>query len=71
MPSDDLFTEIDDSFSADLKNNIKTRTTNKTATNKIRSVYDDSSGNNLLKLEYNNDATYRYEHSIDRISRVI
>lgn len=65
MPSDDLFTEIDDSFSADLKNNIKTRTTNKTATNKIRSVYDDSSGNNLLKLEYNNDATYRYEHSIE------
>ena len=32
--------------------------------NKIRSVYDDSSGNNLLKLEYNNDSNNRYDHNI-------
>ena len=58
MPSESLFTQIDDSFSTELKHNIKTNiTTHKDATNKIRSVYDDSSGSNLLKLEYTHSLT--------------
>ena len=58
MTIDNLFTQIDDSFSEDLKRNIKTGiTTHKDATNKIRSVYDDSSGSNLLKLEYTHSST--------------
>jgi hypothetical protein len=67
MPIDDLFPQIHYRFNSELsglKNNIKTRTTNKTATNKIRSVYDDSSGSNLLKLEYDNDLNSRYSHDI-------
>lgn len=58
MAIDDLFTQIHDSFSQNLQNNIKTLiTTHKDATNKIRSVYDDSSGSNLLKLEYTHSST--------------
>ena len=65
MPIDELFTKIHDSFSYDLIINIKTLTTNETATNKIRSVYDDSSGSNLLKLEYDNDSNFRCNHDIE------
>ena len=64
MTFDALFTKIDDSFSEVLKINIQNRITNQIATNKIRSVYDDSSGSNLLKLEYDNDSNFRYSHDI-------
>jgi hypothetical protein len=65
MAIDGLFTQIDSSFSENLKDNIKTRITDQTATNKIRSVYDDSSGSNLLKLEYDNDLNFRCNHDIE------
>lgn len=61
MPSDNLFTQIDDSFSSDLQKNIKNRITTKTATNKIKSVYENGSN---LKLEYNDDSKSRYNHDI-------
>lgn len=61
MPIDNLFTQIHDSFSRELKINIKTRITSQTATNKIKSVYENGSN---LKLEYNNDSNNRYDHNI-------
>lgn len=62
MEIDGLFTQIDSSFSTQLKSNIKTRiTTSQTATNKIKSVYENGSN---LKLEYNDDSNFRYNHDI-------
>ena len=59
MPIDDLFTQIDDSFSSDLKNNITyKRIQTKEVENKIKSVYENGSN---LKLEYNGS---NYEHDI-------
>jgi hypothetical protein len=67
MPNDALFTQIDSRLVntpllSNLKYNIESNIiTTSNVENKIRSVYDDSSGNNLLKLEYNNN---RYDHDI-------
>lgn len=59
MAIDDLFTQIDDSFSSDLKNNITyKRIQTKEVENKIKSVYENGSN---LKLEYNGS---NYEHDI-------
>jgi hypothetical protein len=60
MPIDDLFTQIDSRFNSELtglRATIKTNITTASVTNKIRSVYDDSSGSNLLKLEYTHSLT--------------
>ena len=65
MAIDDLFTQIDGRFNSSLSgliNNIKNNiTTHKDATNKIKSVYENGSN---LKLEYNNDPNFRYDHDI-------
>ena len=60
MPIDDLFTQIDSRFNSELsglRDTIKTNITTGSGENKIRSVYDDSSGSNLLKLEYTHSLT--------------
>jgi len=60
MPIDDLFTQIDSRFNSELsglRDTIKTNITTASGENKIRSVYDDSSGSNLLKLEYTHSST--------------
>ena len=60
MPIDDLFTQIDSRFNSELSGlrvTIKTNITTASGKNKIRSVYDDSSGSNLLKLEYTHSST--------------
>lgn len=60
MPIDDLFTQIDSRFNSELSGlrvTIKTNITTASGENKIRSVYDDSSGSNLLKLEYTHSST--------------
>ena len=60
MTIDILFTEIDSRFNSKLiglRDTIKTNITTASGENKIRSVYDDSSGSNLLKLEYTHSST--------------
>jgi len=60
MAIDDLFTQIDSRFNSELSGlrvTIKTNITTASGENKIRSVYDDSSGSNLLKLEYTHSST--------------
>jgi len=60
MPIDDLFTQIDSRFNSELsglRDTIKTNITTGSGEKKIRSVYDDSSGSNLLKLEYTHSLT--------------
>ena len=67
MAIDDLFPQIDDSFASDpslrtLKSNIThKRIQTKEVENKIKSVYENGSN---LKLEYNNDPNFRYDHDI-------
>lgn len=66
MPIANLFTQIDDSFSTDSLSALKEKIIDKSikteeAENKIKSVYENGSN---LKLEYDNNANDRYEHSI-------
>lgn len=73
MTIDNLFTQIDDRFASvpgdlslsNLKYNIENNIiTTSNVKKKIRSVYDDSSGSNVLKLEYDNDSNFRCNHDI-------
>lgn len=64
MTINNLFRQIDSRFNSELiglRTKIKTNITTASGENKIKSVYENGSN---LKLEYNDDSNFRYNHDI-------
>ena len=64
MTINNLFRQIDSRFNRELiglRTKIKTNITTASGENKIKSVYENGSN---LKLEYNDDSNFRYNHDI-------
>ena len=64
MTINNLFRQIDSRFNSELiglRDKIKTNITTASGENKIKSVYENGSN---LKLEYDNDLNFRYNHDI-------
>ena len=64
MTINNLFRQIDSRFNRELiglRTKIKTNITTASGKNKIKSVYENGSN---LKLEYNDDSNFRYNHDI-------